>query len=142
MDGAGAVVSFVGLGLQVCQSLYKYYESWRNCREDIAAICDTLQRTQKILAHLQDVVVTNSPNTKLADLSYDTIQKWGHNMEKLSKKLGKIQDSKGTGGFLNQTKARWERVTYPLKESTILKLRDLLHEQELELLLVLSTLGM
>ncbi|KAH8691230.1 ankyrin repeat-containing domain protein [Talaromyces proteolyticus] len=60
--------------------------------------------------------------------------------EKLQRKLDKFKDANSAKGFRAHGKLQWERVKYPFKESTIFKLRDLLHEQKVDLTLVLESL--
>ncbi|KAL4961657.1 uncharacterized protein BDV14DRAFT_203548 [Aspergillus stella-maris] len=63
-------------------------------------------------------------------------------MRRYNEETGQQIRSTGDGGFLVRTQASWERVKYPLRESTILKLRDLLHQEKLNVILVLNVLGM
>ncbi|OJJ65842.1 hypothetical protein ASPBRDRAFT_139328 [Aspergillus brasiliensis CBS 101740] len=62
-------------------------------------------------------------------------------MRRLDAKVKKVQDNTASSGFIARARSEWERVKYPLKESTILKLRDILREQKLDLVLILNVLN-
>ncbi|RDH35932.1 ankyrin repeat-containing domain protein [Aspergillus welwitschiae] len=62
-------------------------------------------------------------------------------MSRLDGKVKKVKDNTATSGFVARARSEWEKVKYPLKESTILKLRDLLQEQKLDLVLILIGLN-
>ncbi|KAJ5510405.1 hypothetical protein N7453_002508 [Penicillium expansum] len=124
MDLAAAVVGFVSLGLQVSQSITTYYGGWRNSREDVDDICNSVGDMRQMLKILEHAVKRRSLN----------------GCDERALLTHKLQRS--TGGYLARARSEWERVKYPLKESTILKLRDLLQEQKLDLVLILNVLNM
>lgn len=142
MDGRSSILAFVQAGLKVCNSLWTYYNAWKDYREDIAFICDSLTGIEKTLTFLQDSMASRrQPQNNIHDESCrDAVQRCRRTMDRLRKKLEKIQDSNSSGGFRLQAKFQWERVKYPLKESTILKLRDLLQETKSDLMLLLAAL--
>ncbi|BCS12042.1 hypothetical protein ALUC_50088A [Aspergillus luchuensis] len=62
-------------------------------------------------------------------------------MRRLDAKVKKVQDNTASSGFIARARSEWERVKYPLKESTMLKLRDILQEQKLDLILIINVLN-
>lgn len=143
MDGGSSILTFVQAGLKVCKGLWIYYNAWKDYREDVAFICDSLSGIEKTLTFLQDSISRRPPqnhNNAHDESCRNAVQRCKTTMDRLSKKLRKIQDSNSSGGFRLQAKVQWERVKYPLKESTILKLRDLLQETKSDLLLLLAAL--
>jgi hypothetical protein len=143
MDGGSSILAFVQAGLKVCKGIWTYYNTWKDYREDVAFICDSLTGIEKTLTFLQDSMTARPkppPNDAQDESCRDAVQRCKATMDRLSKKLGKIEDSSSSGGFRLQAKFQWERVKYPLKESTILKLRDLLQETKSDLLLLLAAL--
>lgn len=143
MDLAAAVVGFVSLGLQVSQNITTYYGGWRNSREDVDDICNSVGEMHQMLKILENAVKRRSLNgcNEMALFKYK-LQRCEISMHRLDGKVKKFKDNTATGGFLARARSEWERVKYPLKESTILKLRDLLQEQKLDLVLILNVLNM
>jgi hypothetical protein len=140
MDVASGIAGFVGLGLQVCQSLSEYYNSWKDCNETVAVICDSLTAIEKTLTFLKESLAKRPPNARVTESFNDALQRCTNTLTRLRKKLKKIKDDKSSSGFRRLAEVQWERVKYPLKESTILKLRDILQDQKSDLLLLLNTL--
>ncbi|KAJ5770979.1 uncharacterized protein N7511_003030 [Penicillium nucicola] len=141
MDLGAAVVGFVSLGLQVSQNIITYYGGWRNSREDVDDICNSVGEMHQMLKILENAVKRRSLNgcNETALFKYK-LQRCEISMHRLDGKVKKFKDNTATGGFLARARSEWERVKYPLKESTILKLRDLLQEQKLDLVLILNVL--
>ena len=81
-----------------------------------------------------------SPKTISEESCQNPIQRCTNTIHKLRKKLGKIQDGNSSSGFQLHARFQWERVKYPFKESTILKLRDILQETKSDLILLLAAL--
>ncbi|KAL5362934.1 hypothetical protein BJX96DRAFT_154892 [Aspergillus floccosus] len=142
MDLAAAVASFVSLGLQVSQSLLTYYDGWRHSREDVDDICNSVGEMRRVLTILDKALKRQTLNRCNGTASFkDTVQRCENTMYRLDAKVKKVKGNRATDGFLARAKSEWERVKYPLKESTILKLRDLLQQQKLDLVLILNGLN-
>ena len=66
MDGA-SIITFVQAGLQVCNGLWSFYNTWKDYREDIAFICDSLADIEETLRFLQASTIL-----KLRDILQET----------------------------------------------------------------------
>ena len=142
MDAVGSFVGVASFGLQVCGSLLLYYQSWKDSNESVADLYQSIKNVEATLQLLRDSVGRQHPDLASIQGIRDNMQRLDVNFGKLNKKLEKMQDGKGAVGFRKQAKAQLTRVSYPFKESTILKLRDILHDQKCDLLLVLHALQM
>ncbi|KAJ5247888.1 ankyrin repeat-containing domain protein [Penicillium chermesinum] len=143
MELAAAIGGFVSLGLQLSESIITYYDGWRNCRQDVDDVCNSVGEMRQMLATLAEAVRRRTLNgfDETAVFKH-ALQRCETTMRRLDRKVAKVKDNTATGGFRARTRFEWERVKYPLKESTILKLRDLLHEQKLDLVLILNGLNL
>ena len=56
-------IGIVSLGIQVCQGLLKYYDSWKDSRKDIAALCSSVESLSSILDQLEQTL-TGTHETK------------------------------------------------------------------------------
>jgi hypothetical protein len=142
MEVAGSVVGIVGLGLQICQGLLSYYESSRYCHRDVADLCLSIEGLERILQLLEGSVNGRQLDLDAAKCIKDSMDLCGKSLNKLEKKLVKIKNSQGAEGFRQQAKKQLIRVSYPFKESTLLKLRDIVHDQKSDLSLALHALHM
>ncbi|GKZ47419.1 hypothetical protein AbraIFM66951_010785 [Aspergillus brasiliensis] len=142
MDLAAGIAGLVGLGLQVSQSLISYYDGWRHSRQDVDDICHSVGDMRQMLTLLEETVKRHSLERWNGTEAFERLLKQCKNtMGRLDAKTRKFQDDTATSGFLARARSEWERVKYPLKESTILKLRDLLQQQKLDLALILNDLN-
>lgn len=143
MDLATAVAGFVSLGLQISQNLLTYYDGWRHSREDVDDICNSVGEMRQMLTIMDEAVKRQSFHScNGTDDFKRTVERCENTMSRLERKVKKVRDDTATSGFLARARSEFERVKYPLKESTILKLRDLLREQKLDLVLILNGLNM
>jgi hypothetical protein len=136
------IIGIVGFGLQTCKGVLSYYQSWKDSRDDVAELCQSIEIIQATLALLQDNIDKLQTDPASAKLVEDAMRSCDEGFAKLKRKLGKIQDDKSAGGFRMQARTQLKRVSYPFKESTILKLRDVLHDRKSDLNLVLQALHM
>lgn len=142
MEVVSTFVGVASFGLQVCGSLLVYYQSWKSCNESIKDLCQSIENVEDILQLLQDSVGRRQQDLASSQGVEDSMERLAVNFGKLNTKLEKIKEGKGSAGFWKKAKAQLTRVSYPFKESTIMKLRDLIHYQECDLLLALHTLQM
>ncbi|KAI3027374.1 hypothetical protein CBS147347_4660 [Aspergillus niger] len=142
MDLAAGVAGFVSLGLQVSQSIITYYNGWRHCREDVDDICYSVGEMRRMLTILEETVKRKPLKSCDGTADFEKLLKRCENtMRRLDAKVKKVQDNTASSGFIARARSEWERVKYPLKESTILKLRDILQEQKLDLILIINVLN-
>jgi hypothetical protein len=142
MEIAGMFVGVASLGLQICGGFLLYYQSWKESNESVADLYQSIKTVENTLQLLHDSANGRQLDSASIQGVRDSMQRLEVNFGKLDKKLQKIKDGKGAGGFREQAKAQLTRVSYPFKESTILKLRDIIHDQKCDLLLALHVLQM
>ena len=142
MDVAGSVIGIVGLGLQICQGLLSYYESWKESHRDVADFCLSVEGLEQILQLLENKVTGRQLDPDTEACVKHSVDLCTKSMGRLEKKLDKLKDSRSADGFRQKAKTQLDRVSYPLKESTLLKLRDIVHDQKAQLSLALQALQM
>ena len=142
MDVAGSLVGIVSLGLQVCGGLLSYYQSWKDCNGNVTELYQSIENLNNILQLLQDSVGRQQLDSVSSHCVQESVNRLTANFGKLKKKLEKIKDNNGAEGFRKQAKAQLARVSYPFRESTVLKLRALIFAQKSDLLLALQVFQM
>jgi hypothetical protein len=139
MDVAGAAVGVASLGIQVCQGLLDYYQACESYHRDI-------QEAQKWIVHLQRTLVILGDVLQGANAKQDVFQNaqtgilnCEDGIRKLEKKLRKIhKDSPATPK--ERIKAIGHRLAYPLQQSTIAKLKEIVKDLFEHLLLSIQVL--
>lgn len=143
METAATIGGLISLGLQVSESIIRYYDGWRHCREDVDDICNSVAELHQMLAVSEHAIKQRALSCfEGTPFFKDTLERCETTMRRLERKVRKVKGDTAASGFRARTRSEWERVKYPLKESTILKLRDLLQEQKLELILILNGLNL
>lgn len=143
LEVGGSVAGLVSLGLEVCKGLVNYFNSWKDYHSDVAEICASTNTLLHVLTLLKNCEAKQQFNAISEDGVIDNVlQACERTIDKLNKILKKCNNKDSRGGYRLDVKGQWSRVKYPFKESTILKLRDLLQEQKLNLILLLKALQM
>lgn len=131
-------VGIISLGLQVCQGLVRYYESWKDCPNDVLSTLESLSGLEKTLR-----VIDNT--TKNPILSQDVmsnveqhVNSCREGVQKLQKRLDKF--GKAPDGSHSKISVYIQRTLYPFKESTLAKMREIVRDLTENLNLALSTL--
>ena len=140
MDVAGSAVGIISLGLTVCQSLLAYYQSWKDSNEDVTKIYNSIESLESILKVLEDIIGRKIVNQNIATSLQDSLIRCRSGIDALDKKLKKIRSSESPHGFQKQAKAQLMRISYPFKQSTLFKLRNIIENEKMSLSSVLNAL--
>lgn len=129
-------VGLISLGLQVCQGLVRYYESWKDCPRDVAATLESLSRLEKTFDILQ--TATNNPalTQEIKLLVEQRIDSCRDGVVKLQKRLDKFRNA--PDGHQSKISSVIQRTLYPFKESTLAKMREIVRDLTDNLDLALS----
>ena len=121
----GSAVGVISLGIQVCQGLLAYYDSWKGCHQDI-------ENTSKSIASLTETLELVSRGVKnkkgqcepVEQQIYSIVVRCLMGIEGLSKELKRFEKYPESADMRSKIKSHMRRLYYPFKESTLAKLRD------------------
>ena len=138
---AGSAVGVISLGIQVCQGLLVYYDSWKGCHQDIentsrslASLTETLKLVSRAIRNKQgqgDPVEEQINSIVLRCLT---------GIKALSEELKSFERYPDSADIRSKIKSHMRRLYYPFKESTLSKLRDSVQDVRDELVPALSVL--
>lgn len=126
----GTALSVVSLGIQVCQGLIEYYDGWKGYENDIREACNSLKGLNKTFTHLQDrlsALQATSPTNVLTVQAVDSLAACKDGVKKLEKKLAKLR-KESPSGFWQKAQASGLQVVYPLRKSTLEKLKEIVQD--------------
>ena len=138
---AGSAVGVISLGIQVCQGLLAYYDSWKGCHQDIentsksiASLTETLQLVSRVVKNKKgrgDPVEQQISSIVVRCLT---------GIEALSKELERFEKYPESADIRSKIKSHLRRLYYPFKESTLAKLRDSVQDVRDDLVPALAVL--
>ncbi|KAI9666565.1 MAG: hypothetical protein M1821_004501 [Bathelium mastoideum] len=124
----GTALSVVSLGIQCCQGILSYYESFR----DQDASIDAMWRSAQALAnvfHILERTVRASSDAALVKQIMENIESCQECLQILRKKLDKIRgQTPASDSLKEQLRSLGKRALYPFKESTLIKLREIIQD--------------
>ena len=130
------VIGIVSLGIQVCQGLLKYYGSWKDSRKDVAALCSSVESLSSILDQLEQTLTGNHETKSTIS---DCIEACRSSIEQLDKKLSKVRSVADPGNFTAKIYGQGLRLLYPFRESTLVKLKEIVADIRSNLALAVDT---
>lgn len=139
---ASGVAGIVSLGIEVCQGLLEYYNSWKDAESEVMTTYNSMQDLTKILLIVKSTLNNQGLTSKIIVKTHDSIALCEGGIANLSKKLQKIQviSLRDTVGERLLSQAR--RALYPFKKSTLIKLQEIVGDLQDRLHLTLTTLDM
>ncbi|MCJ1262511.1 hypothetical protein MMC22_002381 [Lobaria immixta] len=120
ISAAASAVGIISLGLQVCQGLISYCESWKSRDADVAHAYDKINGLRNILERLELVVPRlDFSNGKIVQDVNSSIVSCTNGIEKLREMLGKC-DSYASQGFILK---HAQKALYPFKKEILQSLK-------------------
>ena len=136
---ASGAVGVVSLGLTVCQALLQYYSSWRHAQKDVDAMCASLKGLTKTFRLVKITIKDREFNQPVVDRVTASIDLCETGVDELDAKLLKVKMTPvKEDGY--QIQGRFRRALYPFRESTPLKLREMISDLRDKLSFAISTL--
>lgn len=129
-------VGLISLGLQVCQGLVRYYESWKHCPRDVTATLESLSGLEKTFDAFDSAIKNPTLSQDVVSLVKQRIDTCWDGVTKLKKRLDKF----GTApdGSHSKISNVIQRSLYPFRESTLAKMREIVRDLRDNLDLALS----
>lgn len=146
MDAASAAIGVVSFGLEICQGLLKYYRSFKDSNQDVKAMYTSLDGFVRILIILEKRINEGKVNRTLGrdiiPVIEESIKSCREPIERLHKELDNVSAETKPYGVGAQVKALGKRLQYPFKESTLMKIKEIIGDARDELELALEILHM
>ena len=121
----GSAVGVISLGIQVCQGLLKYYDSWKGCHQDIENTSKSIASLTKTLELVLRVIKTKTGQGEPIEQQINSIVvRCLTGIEALSKELERFEKYTDSTDIRSKIKSHMRRLYYPFRESTLAKLRD------------------
>ena len=137
---ASAVAGILSLGIEVCQGLLKYYNSYRGAATDVARMYDSVESLNTTISILKRTLNRGSIAPDVEKDVVKSIKLCESGFKKLENKLKKVKILVSGDGWQEKAKNQLKRAAYPFRESTLVKLREIVNEQRDQLGLAMSVL--
>ena len=141
-SAAGSVVGVISLGLSACQGLLQYYASWKDYENDVSMTMRSLESLVETFHLLEMIVKDRDLKPELAGRLEASIVACKDGVDSLKKKLEKIKQNGSPVSLQEKARSQARRVLYPFRQSTLVKLREIVSDLRNNVSLVMSTLQM
>ncbi|PSN62549.1 hypothetical protein BS50DRAFT_638175 [Corynespora cassiicola Philippines] len=138
---AGTAVGITSLGIQVCQSLVRYYSQYRSFHDDIDAVVQRVEGLQSILNTV--ALVKNkieSSDEPSADLQA-ALMACLSAVDSLKKMAEKCNETRTLGSTQDVARLVKKRLLWPFKKETLADTQKALDGLQANLLVALQALG-
>ena len=143
LAAASAVAGILSMGTEVCKGLLRYYSSYRGAAADVAHMCQSVESLDSTLVSLKRILDQGNVDPAAAMSVTKSIKLCESGFDRLDKKLKKVKImSSAQDGWQEKAKKQLRRAIYPLRESTIVKLREIANEEMGHLALAMDVLHM
>lgn len=137
-SGAAGVVS---LGITVCSGLLDYYSSWKDSDKNIATMYASLEGLTKTFKLIRDTIGRSSFAADVAERVLESTKSCEDGVNGLEKRLKKLGDP-NSAGLESKIRIHARKALYPFKESTLMKLREIIGDLRDNLSLAIDALQM
>ncbi|WPA99594.1 uncharacterized protein RHO25_004212 [Cercospora beticola] len=121
----GTAVGVASLGIQLCEGILKYYSKWRSYDKDIEDTYRQIAELAKIFARLRVSLDKISYDRKQLQHAKEALQPCETSLLELQQLLVELRPINAPSGRAERAWAQFRRAMYPLKASTLAKLREL-----------------
>ncbi|KAL3295439.1 ankyrin repeat protein [Colletotrichum asianum] len=115
----GTALAVVGLSLQVLGGLKEYYNSWKDCDDDVKQFREAMQRLTTMLDHLKSVLSKPHLDPGLVSAINDVYDNLKESAEKMERLLKKVRDLGPPSSMLQKLRQIGRRACYPFRSGTI-----------------------
>ena len=140
MAVAGTAVGIASLGIQVCQGLLSYYDSWRGYDSDVTSAYDSIDDLSRTLTLLKASLDSNELDKETKERVMRCLHSGEESLVKLSRKSQKLRKYGQPEGLRQKAWAELQRSWYPFRASTLAKLREIVADVRERLKLALQVL--
>jgi ankyrin repeat domain-containing protein 50 len=146
LAAVAGIVGILGFGVQVCQGLWDYYQAYKDQDEAVAKMLASVAQLQRTCGILSSTVASLEgkpyPKESIESLK-KSVQNCEDSFKHLEKKLNKVKShQKPSVTGVKKWVAKMGKPSYPFKESTLVKLREITNESVGSLDLAVDTLSL
>ena len=140
MDVASSAVGIASLGIEVCQGLLSYYNSWRAYKSDIATACQCVHDLRQTFELLEGTLHRQELDSARVKRAEECLGSCTDALSDLEKTLQKIHSYPSPSGLQEKLHSGFQRLSYPFRESTLVKIREIVSELREHVSLALQVL--
>jgi hypothetical protein len=140
MDVASSAVGIASLGIQVCQGLLSYYHSWKGYKADIATACQCVGDLRQTFELLEGTLHQQELDSARVKRAEECLGSCTDALSDLEKTLQKIHTYPSPSGLQEKLHSGFQRLSYPFRESTLGKIREIVSELREHISLALQVL--
>jgi ankyrin repeat domain-containing protein 50 len=140
MEVASSAVGIASLGIQVCQGLLSYYNSWKANKADIVTACQSIDDLKETFELLETTLDREDLDAARAKRVEECLGSCVGGLNDLEKKLQKVHTHPAPNTLRERLHSDFQRLSYPFKESTLVKIREIVSELRHHLSLALQVL--
>ncbi|KAI7065932.1 hypothetical protein KC327_g11264 [Hortaea werneckii] len=123
MEAAGSAVGVASLGIQICEGLLSYVNSWKDYGYDVSEARESISDLHDTLVLLGDNLKRGDLNDKRASRVISCVRSCNDGLLDLGKKLDELQKYSKPEGLRQKACAELQRTVYPFRKDTLAKLR-------------------
>lgn len=138
----GSAVGVISLGLDICHELLRFYQSWKNYETTISTMYAQLEDLTKTFNLLETSIRDRNLDPDIVARVEESIDACQEGIKDLEQELQKIKSTPNPENFREKLRAHTKRVSYPFKESTLMKIHETISELRDDVSLALNTLQM
>jgi uncharacterized protein (UPF0147 family) len=136
---AGSAVGVISLAIQACQTIVQYYGSLKDRKNSIAKMLASTENLVKMLKLLRTIIEEEVFEGNIRGMVEESIKNCAEAVGQLNIELAKVRKVK-TDSLTNKLHAQTMGLLYPFKESTLLKLQQIIAEMRENLVLAIEIL--
>jgi hypothetical protein len=138
-DAAGRAVGVISVGIQACQGLIRFYRSWKDAPKTVSHMCKSVQSLEETLKVLKATIKDRGVATEAGTRVQNSIDACAASINELQGELIKVQGINGSD-IWSKVHGQGRRLLYPFRESTLLKLKEIVDEVRENLSLAVDVL--
>jgi uncharacterized protein YaaN involved in tellurite resistance len=117
---AGTAVGSISLGLEICQGLLSYYQSYKSCGDQLNHLHVKLDNLKSTLETLQVLLQTSNPSNTPAIVNVThSIASCETDMKKLRAYLDKCKINPSPQGIKEKFQKFVQQTAFPFREKTL-----------------------
>jgi uncharacterized protein YaaN involved in tellurite resistance len=126
---AGTAVGGISLGLEICQGLLSYYQSYKSCSDQLNHLHVKLDNLKSTLEALQVLVQTLNPSNTPAIVNVTrSIASCETDMNKLRAYLDKCKINPSPQGIKEKFQKSLQQTAFPFREKTLYGMKNIMKD--------------
>jgi hypothetical protein len=132
-------VGVISLAIQACQGIVQYYNSVKSSNNDISKMVESTEALVKMLKLLRTILEEEDSDGDVKEMVEESIKNCASAVGELNIELVKVRKVKRTT-LTEKIHGKGLRLMYPFRESTLLKLQQIVADMRENLMLAVDIL--